>query len=131
MTKQNRKSFNIAITAQKAAIKRNEKALEKLINDRDAYLKLDIKDESVMNRVREIAQLEFEIESSKRPNLQKKKRLKALEDEHNALFQFDIIHSLNRETALTELITKQRNELRFLESLPLDLEKHRFRGWLA
>ena len=110
MTKQNRKSFNIAITAQKAAIKRNEKALEKLINDRDAYLKLDIKDESVMNRVREIAQLEFEIESSKRPNLQKKKRLKALEDEHNALFQFDIIHSLNRETALTELITKQRNE---------------------
>lgn len=128
MTEQNRKSFNIAITAQKAAIKRNEKALEKLINDRDAYLKLDIKDESVMNRVREIAQLEFEIESSKRPNLQKKKRLKALEDEHNALLQLYIIHSLNREKALTELITKQRNELRFLESLPLDLEKHRFRG---
>lgn len=131
MSQKERKSFNIAITAQKAAIRRNEAKLNKLIEDQKAYLSVDLNSKEIREAFKDIAQLEFDIESSKRPNKAKRERLEKLRKEVDAIFKYDLVKSLDRETKLSELIYKQKKELVFLESLPLDLEKHGFRGWLS
>lgn len=129
MTKQNRKSFNIAITAQKAAIKRNKKTLKEQKEKKHRYLHQDFESQSKLYQ--KIAKLEVEIEFSDKPMPTHQKRLDELIAQRDEFEGYCLIAAHDRISRLEQLIKEQIKELRFLESLPLDLEKHRFRGWLA
>uniref|UniRef100_UPI000A56D653 hypothetical protein n=1 Tax=Vibrio harveyi TaxID=669 RepID=UPI000A56D653 len=76
MTKQPRKNFNIAITAQKAAIKRNKKTLKEQKEKKHRYLHQDFESQSKLYQ--KITKLEVEIEFSDKPMPTHQKRLDEL-----------------------------------------------------